>query len=336
MLFSLLLLLSSLIPLFSALPGDTSAVTQHSPSHSDVSVALVSMVMNEGDILRQWLDYHSEIFGLSNIIVLDNFSTCNTTVGILKDYEKRGLHVVYEQGPYIDMGDLSYKAVKQILPEHKLALPLDVDEFLVAYTHGSPQANRSLIWKHLNYMWGTGGPCYGFKQYYSSYPVGANASLDTIRYFTRNIYQVRVTKKIYWLQQVSQSVFGGHVNARGGAHEHENDRLKCRNAQDRLGLLHYHLRSPLGTAQRALRDCIALKYLPEHATLETIHDFTRLLRLLVLQHKLHEQANLVAFHKIEELLSYAEHGEEAFVYSRIDHLEKVGTLKEIIDTVKAT
>lgn len=65
----------------------------------------VTMTKNEGDILNYWLEYHSALFGVRNIVVLDNYSADNTTIGLLRAWKRRGVRVAYKQGPYDAMGD---------------------------------------------------------------------------------------------------------------------------------------------------------------------------------------------------------------------------------------
>jgi hypothetical protein len=298
-----------------------------------VPIAVVSMVKNEGDILGLWLEYHSALFGISNIIILDNFSTDTKTHAILEQYKRRGLQVRYKQGPYIDMGDLAYRALKETFPDYKLALPLDVDEFLIAYRNGSPVPHKLLILVQLEHMWQLGGPCFGFKQYYTSLPTSRNDTVETVRYFTRNTFTVRHAKKIFWLQNITHIAFGAH---QGTLHEGEHEKMKCQSAMDKLGLLHYHLRSPRVTAERALRDCIALQYLPRSANLDNIKSYIPQLQSMVTQHAAEAHMYNIAFHKIEEILRYATLGDDAFVYQKSAALEEVGTLAEIIRAVKSS
>lgn len=138
---------------------------------------------------------------------------------------------------------------------------------------------------------------------------------------------------MFWLQNITEIAFGAHQGtAKGGEHEH----MKCRNAMDLLGLLHYHLRSPKVTAERALRDFIALYYLPSDATMGTLHLHQHTLRQLVEAHQKVDYLNNVAFYKIEELLSYSLHGDSAFVFPAHDSLMRVGTMAEIIRAIKST
>lgn len=134
------------------------------PYTINITIAVVCMVKNEKDILHHWLDYHSALFGASSIVVLDNYSTDEKTLDILSEWSNRGLHVLYDQGPYVKMGDLAYAALMKLFPSHQLAIPLDIDEFLIVYRHGVPLPHRSSALMTLEYMWESGGPCFAFRR----------------------------------------------------------------------------------------------------------------------------------------------------------------------------
>jgi hypothetical protein len=309
------------------------ATTAEANFQLSASIALVTMVKNEGDILEYWLEHHASIFGASNIIVLDNYSTDTITHVLLEEWRKRGLRVRYMQGPYLSMGDLALHALKETFPSHQLTLPLDVDEFLVAYRDDLPVPHKLLILSHLEHMWQLGGPCFAFRQYYTSYPTLHNETVETVRFFTRDTHTVRHAKKMFWLQNLTQIAFGAHQGTlRGGEHE----KMKCHSAMDKLGLLHYHLRSPRVTAERALRDCIALQYLPPTASLDGITEHIPKLQSMVKEHATSEHAYSVGSDKIEELLRYATQGSGAFVYKQTADLVEVGTLAEVIKAVKSS
>lgn len=297
----------------------------------NVSVAVVSMVKNEGDILNHWLEYHSLLFGISNIVVLDNYSTDKVTHSLLSAWEQRGLRVFYNQGPYENMGDLVYSALKKTFPTHQLAIPLDADEFLIAYRKGIPIPHRTGIRHTIQMIWNSGGPCFALRQYYGSYPTHKNDTIETVDSFTKSVYGGRMAKKLFWLQQINQISFGAHL---GTLKTGEHERIKCHNAIDWLGLLHYHLRSPRVTAERALRDCIALKYLPDTATVDALQVQIPQLEKLVGEHQQDSSMHNIAFHKIEELLRYAIHGENAFVFGPTESLQRVGNISEIISFVR--
>jgi hypothetical protein len=86
------------------------------------------MQKNEDDILEEWILYHSYLFGLDNLYIVDNLST-QKSVDILKKYEKRGLHVTV-QNDYSKKGEYLFELIKQTQNDCDLAIPLDIDEFV--------------------------------------------------------------------------------------------------------------------------------------------------------------------------------------------------------------
>jgi hypothetical protein len=115
------------------------------------------------------------------------------------------------------MGDLACKALKETFPNYKLALPLDADEFLVAYRDGSPVPHKLLILMQLEHMWQLGCPCFGFRQYCTTPAIRLKentpwrpcATLRAIR-TPRNTYTVLlfivVNTSFIYLKYAKQSV----------------------------------------------------------------------------------------------------------------------------------
>lgn len=93
-----------------------------------VRVCVYCMQKNEEDILESWILYHSYLFGMTNIYIIDNFSN-KTSLDILHKYEQKGLHVS-QQPDYALKGVYLYELIKQTQELCDLAIPLDLDEFV--------------------------------------------------------------------------------------------------------------------------------------------------------------------------------------------------------------
>lgn len=93
-----------------------------------VRVKIYCMQKDEDDILENWIIYHSYLFGIDNIYIIDNYSG-QLSLNILKKYEKLGLH--WSQMPdYSKKGDYLHILIKKNADECDLAIPLDIDEFI--------------------------------------------------------------------------------------------------------------------------------------------------------------------------------------------------------------
>eukprot|EP01040_Poterioochromonas_malhamensis_P024101 gene24101-29739_t len=110
--------------------------------------------------------------------------------------QERQLKVVWDQGPYSAKGNLTYNAFQRYLGDIDIALPLDSDEFLVAYNRSQPVFSRSAIIDELQNFWLNQTACWAFQQYYTTLMLSLNDSLKSIRYFHRNIYAVNTAKKM--------------------------------------------------------------------------------------------------------------------------------------------
>jgi len=84
------------------------------------------MVKNEVDIVKDWVVYHTSIFGLKNVFVVDNMSTdgtyevlksLNVSVFRSNDYRKKGVY----------MTNFSKKFSNEVI------VPIDIDEFITVY-----------------------------------------------------------------------------------------------------------------------------------------------------------------------------------------------------------
>ena len=92
-----------------------------------MKVIIATMVKNEDDIIRDWLNYYGTIFGFDNLYIIDNYST-DTTFQICEEYISKGIHL--EQKP-------DYKLKGHYMTYYKntincdFFIPVDIDEFIV-------------------------------------------------------------------------------------------------------------------------------------------------------------------------------------------------------------
>ena len=102
-------------------------------------IKLFTMVKDEVDIVEDWLQYHGNIFGFTNLHIIDNMSTDGTFEILGKYAQLKGIFV-YRHDDYKKKGDL----MKQLISQNKtiIAFPLDIDEFIVYY---NPKTNKITI-----------------------------------------------------------------------------------------------------------------------------------------------------------------------------------------------
>eukprot|EP01040_Poterioochromonas_malhamensis_P018036 gene18036-20931_t len=229
-------------------------------------VGIVMMIHDDEDLLPYWLRYHSAIVGVENIVILDQKSKSEKTLRTLFAWsQERQLKVLWNQGPYSAKGNLTYHAFQQYLGDIDIALPLDSDEFLVAFNGSQPVFSRNTIVDKLQYFWESKAACWGFQQYYATLQLSLNDSLKSIHYFHPAIYTLQHAKKMIRWENLKALDHGSHTPtlSNGG----------CVTALNHLGLLHYHFRNPLTTVERALNDVLGFGYLPSNVTVATLKNY---------------------------------------------------------------
>jgi hypothetical protein len=93
-----------------------------------VKVKLFCMQKDEEDILEEWILYHSHLFGIENLYMIDNLSQ-QPSIDILKKYERQGMHLSV-QNDYSKKGDYLYDLIKSTGDTYDFAIPMDIDEFI--------------------------------------------------------------------------------------------------------------------------------------------------------------------------------------------------------------
>lgn len=265
---------------------------------------VITLQCNEYDILGLWIEYHAEIFGINNIIILDNYSTRPDVIDLLKDWEARGLRVLWEQGPYLEKGDLVLEAATKYssLGDSQVLIPVDIDEFLAVFdtsaNGGMPIVNKYLVHQEIKKFQESAFAAIGLRPYYESMAVYANDTVHTVGTFYKNAYTEKHAKKMVRLNTVKRIDHGAHkviFKEDGGNYIRSSTMI--------LGYLHYHHRGPERTLQRALIDCASLNLIPTDSTLESIKQGD--IRTLIIEGI---KGHVPGHHKLSELLAYIDGG----------------------------
>lgn len=117
-------------------------------------IACLTMQKNEGDMLRCWIEYHSSLFGMTNLFVFDNGSDDKYTNDILSVYESCGLNVMRS---FPSKDDFEQKG--RIIANTIISLdetnpfdfyfPVDTDEFICCEIDGKIRLDRTAIEQEL-------------------------------------------------------------------------------------------------------------------------------------------------------------------------------------------
>ena len=111
---------------------------------------IFTVTKNETDLIEDFIIYHGNVFGFTNIIIIDNMSTCPIVKDVYSRYMKKGITVVNEtnyegnsQGNAFTKHMLKYKKLCKFL------IGLDTDEFFII--DNVPQQNMvNVVTTYLN------------------------------------------------------------------------------------------------------------------------------------------------------------------------------------------
>ena len=111
-----------------------------------VRVVIATMVKDEEDIVKEWVEYYGEIFGYDNLYIVDNMST-DGTYEVIQKYMEKGVKLSRHPN-YLEKGNI----MKQLITNNKsiIAFPLDIDEFIVYYDKHSNRISTNSIIPYLH------------------------------------------------------------------------------------------------------------------------------------------------------------------------------------------
>jgi hypothetical protein len=276
-------------------------------------VAIVTFIHDERDILEYWLQFHSQIVGVKNMAVIDNLSP-NETLSILKKWEKRGLHVIYGFDDYLKKGPKITETFHKIFPHHNLAIPLDIDEFIVAINEkGSPVISIQAIHRQFQSLYHSKFNCFQARYIFNNCNRSPNDTMEDIQDFGWKLgseYLQKHRKRFFRLKNLQNLDHGNHFGTFTGS---------C--TEDvHVAYLHYHNRNMLLKVEHAIRDMIEFGHLPKDTTPANLS-----------AHRVYRLANssgVTGFHKIIELRKYVEFGLEGLMIAcpprnQTEHLPRI-------------
>jgi hypothetical protein len=299
-------------------------------NYSEPVLGIVTFQKDEEALLYYWLEYHSKIVKLQNIIILDNYSEDPKTLEILNSWVAKGLRVLFYQGPYTLKGMLTSQAFHQILPHVDVIVPLDVDEFLFAFDGNRPVISKRKILSTLNDFWNQKNySCLGLQQYYHNANLHGNETLVNVDHFENEVLPLWYAKKIGKAREVVKYDQGNHYAYFPCPHGRSDDcQRTCISGMGHLGLLHYHYINPEYVARRAIAVSISRSYLPAGFTLE---------KAFANKEMIEQLANKTSpgHHKLKELWAYISEGPKA-VLKTINGTFNVAPLPEIVRKIESS
>lgn len=114
--------------------------------------SILTMNKNENKLLEQWIIYYSHLFSFEDICIVDNGSTDQDVLNILKMYEEKGIKVLYEfNSPedFLKKGDILKNVAQTFFTKSDFVFFLDVDEFIFLNENNSFNYEKTSI---INYL----------------------------------------------------------------------------------------------------------------------------------------------------------------------------------------
>ncbi len=132
-------------------PLDSSSMASTARECFHMKTHVYMMQKNEGELLRDWIEYYVRLFGLDALTILDNDSTDSNTLEILATAVRRGLRVVTvfkSRHDFDNKGDIITQLAKIDMandPDLRYILPTDCDERLSVITDTGLSQDPALI-----------------------------------------------------------------------------------------------------------------------------------------------------------------------------------------------
>lgn len=290
--------------------------------HARDVVAVV--VKDEPDILPLWLAWHIAIFGISNIVVVDQESSNPAALRLLKEFERAGGAVMWGIKDYSKKGEHTMAALNYLrslnpgLPI-RLFFPLDVDEFVIAAknrgnngTHPSDLFFRAAdVRCAIANIFPSQFLGFSYYPYYiSSLVTSINDTLATASYYA-NGFMGSNMKKFFMSDFLQGLDHGNHLGViSGGPFEYESIPT--------LRLLHLHSYDPRAIVQKAKNDLYGFNY---HRAMQPCSQFDAKLCFTgppvpeneLVEHLQRIPANFPGMHKVNKFLAFMEGGLKALV-----------------------
>ena len=210
-----------------------------------MTIKIFTMVKDEVDIIREWIVFHSELFGYENIHIIDNYST-DGTYEIIEEYKDK-IHIFREKS-YLKKGIFMKNIIDKFCDSSNIAFPIDIDEFIVYYDN-KIIVDKKTINDYINNL----PDAYVYKANYISTIItdktdyGYNNAVLECKYGNYDDYGQNA-KTFFKVKNYNGSIdHGNHINT-------INYHLS------KICLVHYHLRNLTQIKKKIYNNVIGLGY----------------------------------------------------------------------------
>jgi hypothetical protein len=208
-----------------------------------VKICCATMVKDEADIIRQWIEYHGNLFSYENLYIIDNYSTDNT-FEICEEYLSKGINLK-RRHEYIHKGYYMTEIMNNTTCD--FFIPIDIDEFIVYYNKTENVVECSNVVTYLNELKCLHPENALFKMD-TILPLRTNDDPILLKQFTHGFMSHQGLNAKSFLQTIPNNIVIDH----GNHMPYENHILSD------LFIIHYHKRSDIQHKTKIINNVIGL------------------------------------------------------------------------------
>jgi hypothetical protein len=205
---------------------------------------IFTIVKDEVDIVEEWLIYYGSMFGWNNIYIIDNYSSDGTWEKI---NEYSNLVNIFREPDYSKKGEYMKNLINKYCYDGEIAIPIDIDEFIVYYDNNTISIDKNTINNYINNL----PECMLYKTNYINALITQNNGYDKATY--EIIYGSYNNCGNFAKTFFNTKYYKGDI-------DHGNH-IMCDNYHlTKLCLVHYHYRNNEQMKKKILNNILGLGY----------------------------------------------------------------------------
>jgi len=132
---------------------------------TNIRVCIITITKNEGTLIDYWIKYNSYLFGMQNLILVDN---CSDDLETLRVYEKYAGLKIMKLHNYLFQGKVVDQIITTYRNSYDLFIPIDSDQFIVHVDDQGVTSNQKQIVNQLNKLYKKPYDVFHFKYMFNS------------------------------------------------------------------------------------------------------------------------------------------------------------------------
>lgn len=98
-----------------------------------MSIKVLLLTKDEHDMIEDFISYYSYLFGMTNLVIVDNNSTNQHVLDVYEKYKQQGMTVITEVRPFGEANQFMTQHIHQLIqrcPDTEWVLCFETDEFM--------------------------------------------------------------------------------------------------------------------------------------------------------------------------------------------------------------